>query len=292
MENIKFSIIISTHNMGYCVQNAINSILMQTFQDYEVIVYDDASNDDTESVVKSITDNRVKYIYSSVNVGLGQARNNAFKESKGEYILYVDADDSLYDESSLAKIYEVMEKEKPDLAYFGIQYVGGSNKQYLPNQSNSTKQARILCDIQFSVCSKCWKRKFLEEKKIAFVSGMYYEDMVYSMKSTILAEKIAYGEFPIYKYYRNGCRSITTTPNIQKCSDMFRMLACIMDLFDITPEEYQPYLYSFIRQEADSSVEKIKEIIKAYKNKTNTPIFPKRNYEYSESDGEILKKED
>lgn len=292
MENIKFSIIISTHNMGYCIQNAINSILMQTFQNYEVIVYDDASNDDTESVVKSITDNRVKYIYSTTNVGLGQARNNAFKESKGEYILYVDADDSLYDESSLAKIYDVIERENPDLAYFGIQYVGGSNKQYLPNESNSTKQARILCDIQFSVCSKCWKRKFLEEKKITFVTGMYYEDMVYSIKSTILAEKIAYGEFPIYKYYRNGCRSITTTPNIQKCSDMFRMLACVMDLFDITPEEYQPYLYSFIRQEADSSVGKIKEIIKAYKNKTNTPIFPKRNYEYSENDGEILKEED
>lgn len=288
MKEPEFSIIICTYNMQDCIKNAIDSILMQDFKDYEIIVYDDESKDSTGNVVKSIEDNRIKYVYSNVNVGLGQARNNAFCMAEGKYILYLDADDTLYENDTLTKIYNVMERENPDLAYFGVQYIGGSNKKYIPDSENSTKKARILCDMHFAVSSKCWRRKFLVEKNITFIKDMYYEDMVYSIKSTILAEKIAYGEFPIYNYYRNRGESITTTPNLKKCVDMFKMLSHVLELYEITPEEYQPYLLSFIRQEAESSLYKIKEILKAYKNGTNTPIFPKRNYIFNESDKEDI----
>ena len=117
--------------------------------------------------------------------GLGASRNAAIKKSKGKYLLFLDADDTLYENNTLSKINEVIERDDPDVSYFGVHYIGGSNKTYVPNAENSTKEARILCDMHFAVSSKCWKKSFLIEKDIHFPENIYYEDMLYSLKSTI-----------------------------------------------------------------------------------------------------------
>lgn len=282
MNKTKFSIIICTYNMVDCIKNAIDSILIQDFSDYEIIIYNDCSKDNTVDVVKKIKNPSIKLINGRKNVGLGAARNKAVMQASGEYILYLDADDTLFENSTLTKINEIIEKEKPDVAYFGVKYIGGSNATYIPNEENSTKEARILCDMHFAVSSKCWRREFLNKNDINFIEDMYYEDMVYSIKSTILAEKTAYGEFPIYNYTRNNDGSITSTPNLRKCVDMYKMLSNVTQLYEITPEKYKPYLLSFIEQETNSLPFKIKEILKAQKENRNTPVFPKRHYTFKE----------
>ncbi len=284
MKSPKFSVIIATYNMANCINTAIKSILCQDFKDYEIVIFNDASTDNTIQVVEEIKDNRVKLITSRKNIGLGAARNTAVKKAKGEYILYLDADDTFYESTTLTKINKVLEKSNPDIAYFGVHYIGGSNKTYIPNAQNSTKQARILCDMHFAVASKCWKRQFLKEKNIEFIEDIYYEDMVYSMKATILAEKIDYGEFPIYNYVRNRDGSITSTPTLRKCVDMYKMLSHVLELYCITPDEYKPYLISFIRQETMSIPYKVKEILKCYQQGINTPVFPKRQYQFNEKE--------
>lgn len=287
MKNPKFSIIIATYNMADCIVDTIESILCQEFKDYEILIYNDASKDNTIQVIEGIKDERIKLIDNEINIGLGGARNRAVKMAKGEYILFLDADDTLYGSTTLTQINEVISKSNPDVAYFGVQYKGGSNKQYLPNAENSTKKARILCDMQFAVSSKCWRRQFLEEKNITFVEDIYYEDMVYSIKATILAEKIDFGEFPIYNYTRNRDGSITSTPNLKRCIDMYKMLAYVTELYDITPEEYRPYLLSFIKQETMNIPYKVGEILKAHKQGTNNPVFEKRQYKFDEKDKDV-----
>lgn len=281
----KFSIIISTYNMANSINNAIESILTQEFESYEIIVYNDASTDDTEKII--IKNDKIVLINGKENIGLGAARNTALKQAKGEYILYLDADDTLYEKTTLKKINEVVERKNPDLAYFGVHYIGGSNKTYIPNKENSTKEARILCDMHFAVSSKCWKKSFLEEKNITFIENMYYEDMVYSIKATILAETIDYGEFPIYNYTRGKSGSIMSTPNLKRCVDMYIMLSHVMELYEITPKKYQPYLLSFIKQETQSIPLKIGEILRCYNNGINNPVFPKRKYKFDENDNDI-----
>ncbi len=288
LKNPRFSVIITTYNMADCINTAIDSIIGQDFKDYEIVVYNDASTDNTIQVVEEIQDKRIRLINSKKNVGLGAARNNAVKKARGEYILYLDADDTLYERNTMKRINEILEKSNPDVAYFGVNYIGGSNKIYLPNAQNSTKQARILCDMHFAVASKCWKREFLKEKNIKFIEDIYYEDMVYSIKATILAEKIDYGEFPIYNYVRNRDGSITSTPTLKKCVDMYKMLSNVLELYDITPEEYKPYLISFIRQETMSVPFKVKEILKSYQQGINTPVFPKRKYQFDEKNDNLL----
>ena len=113
-----------------------------------------------------------------------------------------------------------------------------------------------------------------------FVTGMYYEDELYSLKGTILAQNTKSANIKVFKYYRNREGSVMTAPSIKKCSDWYRMLAEVMDLYQITPNEYKPYLLSFIKNENDSIPERIKGILQALDNGGPIKLMPKRDYEY------------
>lgn len=276
----RFSVIISAYNIENYIQRAIDSVLAQKYTNYELIIVNDASTDGTLEKIKEYDDKRITIIENEKNVGLGAVRNRGIAIAQGEYIVHLDGDDSLYDETTLQKIDELIGEDKPDIVYLGFQDVGGFNKTHLSNAENSTKEARLTCDINFSVPSKVWRREFVQSKNIKFKEKIYYEDMVYSTHATILAKSYKYGEFPSFKYYRNRKGSIMSTPSIRRCSDMYRMLAYLMDLYKIAPDEYKPYLLSFIANETQSVPKRIKAILKCLKAGGGTPVFPKRHYKF------------
>lgn len=276
----RFSVIVSAYNIEKYVERAIKSILKQTFTNYELIVINDASTDKTLEKIKKFQDERIIIISNEKNVGLGAVRNIGIAKATGEYIVHLDGDDTLYEDISLERIDKLIGEDKPDIVYLGFKDVGGFNKIHLSNAENSTKEARLTCDINFSVPSKCWRREFLKENNIKFKEDIYYEDMIYSTHATILAKTHKYGEFPIFKYYRNRNGSIMSTPSLRRCSDMYRMLAYLIDLYDITPEQYKPYLLSFIENETESLPIRVNAILKCLKEGAGTPVFPKRNYKF------------
>lgn len=280
-KNIKFSIIMCAYNVEEYIKRAIESVYKQNYKSYELIIVNDGSTDKTlQEVRQAKKEYKMKnmvIINNHHNIGPGEARNIALQKAKGEYILYLDSDDTLYEDSTLDKINEVTIKESPDIIYMGVQYIGGSNKSYIPNAENSTKEARIACDMHFPVSSKCFKSNFLIKNNIKF-TNTYYEDMDYSIKCTILAQKISYGEFIFYNYYRDREGSIMSTPSIKRCTDMYKMLENVMKLYEITPDEYKPYLMSFIRNETRNTIEKIDIILNSIENEVFLETMPKRNY--------------
>ena len=282
-EKFKYSIIICGYNIEGYIERAIKSVLVQDFENYELILVNDCSTDKTLEKMQQYESKNIVIVNNEKNKGLGASRNIGVKIARGEYILYLDGDDTMYDNHTLAKIDEVLQKkEKVDIAFFGVKYIGGSNATYLSTAENSTKEARLSCDIFFGVPSKCWRTEFLKENNITFIENMYYEDMVYSMKSTILSEKLSYGEFPIFNYYRNRPGSIMSTPNIKRCTDMYKMLSHMMELYEITPDEYKKYVLSFIKNETMSIPARLDCILESIKNKTSSPAMPKRNYKLIE----------
>lgn len=87
------TVIIAAHNAEQYLLHAVRSVLKQTFQDWEIIIVDDASSDETGTVINSINDNRLRVISLPVNVGPSQARNIGWEHASGEYLAFLDADD-------------------------------------------------------------------------------------------------------------------------------------------------------------------------------------------------------
>ena len=292
--NPRFSVIMCAFNLEKIVNIAIESVLNQKFTNYELIIVNDGSEDNTLDVLKKYEEKangKIRVINNKKNIGLSASRNKAIRQAKGEYIVHLDGDDTLYNRSTLANIDATIGDQDYDIIYFGVQYVGGGNKLYLPNAQNSTREARIVCDMHFAVASKVWRKEFLEKNNLTFIEGMYYEDMVYSIKAAIKAEKTTFRAIPIYVYYRNREGSIMATPNIKRCKDMYKMLYHLMELYEETPEELQPYLLSFIKNETFGVPVRIDAILKSLKDATYTPVFPKRNYVFTEEIPTIIEKE-
>ncbi len=92
----KVSVIIPTFNRGWIVGRAIRSVLEQNFKDFELIIVNDGSSDDTSVVLKQFIDDRIIVVNSEINGGLSHARNLGLKKSQGELIAYLDSDNLWY----------------------------------------------------------------------------------------------------------------------------------------------------------------------------------------------------
>ena len=126
---VKVSVIIPSYNSGEYIAEAIDSALAQTYQDYEVIIADDASDDfSTVFVLKEQIrkDKRIKLVTLPENKGAAAARNEAIRKANGEYILPLDADDVLVPDC-LEKAVALIEKESADLVYMNYKCFGDAN---------------------------------------------------------------------------------------------------------------------------------------------------------------------
>ena len=111
-----FSIIIPTFNRADLLPKAISSVLSQTFDDWELIIVDDGSTDNTEAVVCKIEDPRIRYIYQS-NAERSAARNNGIEHAHGSYICFLDSDD-YYTNERLELLHQEITKRNCPIAMF------------------------------------------------------------------------------------------------------------------------------------------------------------------------------
>ena len=99
----KVSVIIPTYNYGKYIEKAIDSVLAQTYKDFEIIVVDDGSTDNTREIIETRYKDKVRYFYQE-NKGAPVARNKGIKESMGEYLVFLDADDWLMPMALLSRL--------------------------------------------------------------------------------------------------------------------------------------------------------------------------------------------
>jgi glycosyltransferase involved in cell wall biosynthesis len=128
------SVIMNCFNGEEFLVDAIDSIYKQTFSDWEIIFFDNASTDRSSDIAKKY-DNRLNYYHINNNVPLGKARNLAIEKATGKYIAFLDCDD-LYIEDKLEKQYKVMEKNDFIMSYGGAIII---NEKGLPTGRKSAK---------------------------------------------------------------------------------------------------------------------------------------------------------
>lgn len=127
MINMFFSIVIPTYNRAAFLPKAIDSVLAQTYIDWELIIVDDGSVDNTRDVVSQYGDNRIRYIYQQ-NAERSAARNNGINHAKGDYICFMDSDEYLYNER-LDELSKVIKNNSNRIAcyYTDIRFEGYKN---------------------------------------------------------------------------------------------------------------------------------------------------------------------
>ncbi len=128
------SVIIPTYNRAHVLKRAIQSVLDQTYPDFELIIVDDGSEDNTEETVKAFRDQRIIYIRHDRNRGGSAARNTAIKSARGKYIAFQDSDDEWVPEK-LEKQMKVFRDSSPEV---GVVYSGffkweKTQKVYIPS---------------------------------------------------------------------------------------------------------------------------------------------------------------
>lgn len=119
MDNVFFSIVMPTYNRANMLAKAINSVLCQTYTNWELIVVDDGSTDETKALVNKFVqqDSRIHYIYQK-NSERSAARNNGIKNAKGEFICFIDSDDEFLDNHLLTISNEILKKDNSIGLYF------------------------------------------------------------------------------------------------------------------------------------------------------------------------------
>ncbi len=225
-----FSIIISVYNYADYLPDTIESVLSSTYQDYEIIIINDGSTDNSQEVMEyyAAMDKRI-HLISQENQGLSIARNNAMKKAKGEYFWFVDADDFI-DALSLEKMAMALQTStlanngvKPDILSFAVQMVDADGIPYeedwytgLPEgvlqytvEQYDGSQLPLNVLMRFPVTSgkQIYRADYLTEKNIIFPPRQVFEDDCFFLTTQLTGAKgIVIPEMLYYK--RRHDRSI------------------------------------------------------------------------------------
>ncbi len=200
----KISIVIPAYNVEKYIRECLDSIIVQTFQDYEVIIINDGSTDKTLEIIKEYANkysDKIK-VYSQNNGGQSNARNNAFQYVTGKYLTYIDADDYILDDY-LEKLYNCAETNNADLVICSYEKFKNDGTIVL---SRDTKNWEVEFEnglkhvFQYSPCAKLYLAEMLISNNIRFGEGERMEDGPFGIITSSIAHKVVVLDYFGYKY--------------------------------------------------------------------------------------------
>lgn len=222
--NNKITVIIPTYNSSSYIECCINSILNQTYQNFEIIVIDDGSLDNTIEVVKGIKNNKIKIIELDNNHGQGYARNLALKYATGDYVMFLDSDDFIESVTFEVALKRILE-DKSDFVYFDWKYYKESNERYqyvskeefFDKKYLENNECKQLLKIQhYFTVNKLYDRRFLIDNNILYGEHYIYEDVIFWVRVVMNARKVSIIHSPLYNVRINRASTTKTNYNTNK----------------------------------------------------------------------------
>lgn len=225
LRNKEVSIIIPAYNVENYIDDCLNSVINQTYKDYEVIIVDDGSTDNTLNILRKY---EKKYdfikVISNENHGQGYERNFALKQARGEYILFLDSDDFIEPvtlEVSVAKIKE----DKSDFVVFDWKYYSNTKKtySYVSKESFFNKKylkgkeiLQLLGIAHYFTVNKLYSKDFLLRNNIRYGEGYIYEDNPFWVEAVVKANKVSLIHSPLYNVRVNDESTTKTNHKTDK----------------------------------------------------------------------------
>jgi len=206
------SVIMPVYNTAKCLKRSVNSVLTQSFKDFELIMVDDGSKDNSLAICRELaaSDPRIK-VFTQENGGPAKARNTAFAAMQGEYVMFVDSDDWLE-----ADAFDVMMKavQGHDLAiaHFYFDLGSSSTEKGLVNGDCVMDQEQFLTELMarpgsfyYSVLwNKIYRAEIIRDLDLSFDPFLNWgEDFAFNVQYHRGVNSVAFVSKPIYHYIKN-----------------------------------------------------------------------------------------
>ncbi len=201
-----FSIVICAYNRSIILPRALNSLFDQEYKDFEILLVDDGSDDNTYKVYQNFRNkfHLIRYIYQ-IHKGLPQARNLGIASSKGKYITFLDSDDA-YESNHLLTRFEILSAHpEVDLLYGGLRVIGNP---FVPDTNDPTKVIHIDKCI---VGGTFFFKKEISKKINGFANLKYGDDVDFFERAKKNGAITLRTNINTYLYYRDQDDSICNT---------------------------------------------------------------------------------
>lgn len=219
------SIIIPVYNVSPYIERCLQSVVNQTYTDLECILVDDCGSDNSIDLAQAFIDGYMGNITFTIlhhtkNKGLSAARNTALRHAKGEFVYFLDSDDTITPdciESLIAKALEHPDvdfvqgnilDERADISSYGWHTL---LPEYCDNHDKLEKY--ILFVVVTSACNKLLKLSFLTEHQLFFPEGIIHEDMYWNFFLTKYTRAVSFVNKGTYMYYINPNSIVTSIDN-------------------------------------------------------------------------------
>ena len=223
METALISVIIPVYNVEKYLRECLDSVLAQTYANFEVILVDDGSTDSSGAICDEYAarDDRFRVIHKE-NGGLSVARNTGMADAKGEFVYFLDSDD-LIEPDALESLISSIEHAKADFVFFEAESFrddGCAAKQgYLRDRDHGTLDGMAAFeslamdkDFKSAVPTYFWKKRFLAENKLSFYPGILYEDLLFSFEAFCKAQTVSHCHRTLYKRRIREGSIVTSKP--------------------------------------------------------------------------------
>lgn len=223
------SIVIPVWNAGDGIRRIVSAIVTQSFDDFELILVDDGSTDDTLSVLRAIerTDKRIK-VYAKPNGGPSSARNVGLEKSTGTYIQFYDSDDGIADDA-LTVTTSAIERSNSDLLVSGWQIDLQSPKGLVKNYKHITPQEKLITDnipeyvlrslgtdgTLYNLWNKLFRADIIRSHNLRFREDLRFgEDVLFSLEYFKHVRSLGIISDVTYHYQTNSKTSVFSSSSI------------------------------------------------------------------------------
>lgn len=218
----KVTVVIPVYNSEKYIARCIDSVINQTYQDFEIQIINDGSKDKSQEIIDSYTKKYPDKIISieQENKGVAKTRNEAIKRSKSKYIMFLDNDDYL-DKDYIEKYVNEIEKEELDVV------IGGYKR---PDENGNIVKTLKLQDKEWckfmimTPWAKIFKRQYLIDNDINFLVNDIGEDNYFNFKAMLLTDKIKILDYIGYNWFFNNSSVSNTRQKNIKQIDIYKFL--------------------------------------------------------------------
>lgn len=209
------SIIIPVYNTELFLRECLDSVINQTLRNIEIICVNDSSPDNSHMILEEYAkvDDRI-VIVNRENGGRSAARNSGLDVANGEYILFLDSDDTYRNDTCKISL-DAIQQSNADVVCFGTEIIGDSwdsDEWYYGIRyiDNTLLNDGILIDVNGSVCNKLFKHSLIKQYGIFFPDGFVYEDAAFYFKYMVCCKQAFFIKDKLLKYKRGHHTSIMT----------------------------------------------------------------------------------